>query len=79
MIAATVTEQTAATTEISRNASQAARGTQDVTAAMAGVLGSAGETGSAASQVLMAAAELATQSLNVKQEVDGFLRDIQAA
>ena len=79
MIAATVTEQTAATTEISRNASQAARGTQDVTAAMAGVLGSAGETGSAASQVLMAAAELATQSLTVKQEVDGFLRDIQSA
>ncbi|MGE7413288.1 methyl-accepting chemotaxis protein [Methylobacterium tarhaniae] len=79
MIAATVTEQTAATTEISRNASQAARGTQDVSAAMAGVLGSAGETGSAASQVLMAAAELATQSLTVKQEVDGFLRDIQAA
>ncbi len=79
MIATTVTQQTAATTEISRNASQAARGTQDVTAAMAGVLGSAGETGSAASQVLMAAAELATQSLNVKQEVDGFLRDIQAA
>ncbi|AWN49949.1 chemotaxis protein [Methylobacterium terrae] len=79
MIAATVTEQTAATTEISRNASQAARGTQDVSASMTGVLGSAGETGSAASQVLMAAAELATQSLNVKQEVDGFLHDIQAA
>ncbi len=79
MIAATVTEQTAATAEISRNASQAAQSTQDVTAAMAGVLGSAGETGSAASQVLMAAAELATQSLTVKQEVDGFLREIQAA
>jgi methyl-accepting chemotaxis protein len=79
MIAATVTEQTAATAEISRNASQAARSTQDVTVAMAGVLGSAGETGSAASQVLMAAADLATQSLTVKQEVDGFLRDIQAA
>ncbi|MGX7706032.1 HAMP domain-containing methyl-accepting chemotaxis protein [Methylobacterium sp. Gmos1] len=79
MIAATVTEQTAATAEISRNASQAARSTQDVTVAMSGVLGSAGETGSAASQVLTAAAELAMQSLTVKQEVDGFLRDIQAA
>ncbi|MFH6784001.1 MULTISPECIES: methyl-accepting chemotaxis protein [Methylobacterium] len=79
LIAATVTEQTAATAEISRNAAQAAQGTQDVSAAMSGVLGSAGETGSAASQVLMAAAELATQSLAVKQEVDGFLHDIQAA
>ncbi|WP_342447358.1 HAMP domain-containing methyl-accepting chemotaxis protein [Methylobacterium platani] len=79
MIAATVTEQAAATTEISRNAAQAARGSQEVSSAMNAVLGSAGETGSAASQVLMAAAELATQSLAVKQEVDGFLHDIQAA
>ncbi|MEH3144979.1 MAG: methyl-accepting chemotaxis protein [Methylobacterium frigidaeris] len=78
-IASTVVQQNAATGEISRSATEAARGTQDVTASMAGVLASAGETGSAASQVMMAAAELATQSLAVKQEVDGFLRDIQAA
>ncbi len=43
------------------------------------VLTSAGETGSAASQVLNAAAELASQSLQVKRQVDDFLRDIQAA
>ncbi|WP_298956581.1 methyl-accepting chemotaxis protein [uncultured Methylobacterium sp.] len=78
-IASTVVEQNAATGEISRSATEAARGTQDVSTSMAGVLASASETGSAASQVLMAAAELATQSLAVKQEVDGFLRDIQAA
>ncbi|NGM35302.1 HAMP domain-containing protein [Methylobacterium sp. DB0501] len=78
-IAATVVEQTAATTEISRNATQAARGTQDVSASVARVLSLADETGGAASQVLMAAAELATQSLTVKQEVDGFLGDIRAA
>ncbi len=78
-IASTVVEQNAATGEISRSATEAARGTQNVSTSMAGVLASAGETGSAASQVLMAAAELATQSLAVKQEVDGFLRDIQAA
>ena len=29
--------------------------------------------------LLNAAAELATQAMNVKQEVDGFLHDIQAA
>jgi methyl-accepting chemotaxis protein len=78
-IASTVVEQTAATGEISRNASEAARGTRDVSANVARVLTSTGETGSAATQVLGAAAELATQSLNVKQNVDAFLRDIQAA
>jgi len=78
-IAATVVQQTAATSEISRNAGEAARGTQDVSSNVARVLASAGETGSAAAQVLNAAAELAAQSLKVKQEVDGFLRDIQAA
>ena len=78
-IASTVVEQTAATGEISRNAGQAARGTQDVSANVARVLTASSETGSAAAQVLNAAAELAKQSLTVKQEVDGFLRDIQAA
>ena len=58
---------------------EAARGTQDVSANVARVLSSAGETGSAATQVLGAAGELATQSLRVKQDVDAFLRDIQAA
>ncbi|MCJ2087916.1 methyl-accepting chemotaxis protein [Methylobacterium sp. E-005] len=78
-IASTVVEQTAATSEISRNAGQAAKGTQDVSSNVARVLAAAGETGSAAAQVLNAAAELAKQSLAVKQEVDGFLRDIRAA
>ena len=78
-IAATVVEQTAATTEISRNASEAARGTRDVSSRVARVLSLADETGGAAAQVLAAAADLATQSLTVKQEVDGFLDEIRAA
>ncbi|BCM85203.1 methyl-accepting chemotaxis protein [Methylobacterium indicum] len=78
-IAATVTQQTAATGEISRNASEAAHGTRDVSHNVSRVLASSGETGSAAAQVLSAAAALASQSLAVKREVDGFLRDIQAA
>jgi methyl-accepting chemotaxis protein len=78
-IASTVVEQTAATGEISRNAGQAAKGTQDVSSNVSRVLAAAGETGSAAKQVLNAAAELSRQSLAVKQEVDGFLRDIRAA
>lgn len=78
-IASTVVEQTAATNEIARNAMEAARGTQDVSMNVAGVLTSSGETGSAAQQVLGAAAELATQSLSVKRDVDEFLAAIRAA
>jgi methyl-accepting chemotaxis protein len=78
-IAATVVEQTAATGEISRNAAEAARGTQDVSMNVARVLASTGETGSAAHQVLMAAGELSVQSVNVRQEVEGFLAAIRAA
>jgi methyl-accepting chemotaxis protein len=78
-IAATVVEQTAATSEISRNAGEAARGTEDVSANVARVLAASGETGSAAAQVLRAATALAAQSLKVKQEIETFLDDIQAA
>jgi methyl-accepting chemotaxis protein len=78
-IASTVVQQTAATSEISRNAGEAAQGTRDVSANVASVLASTGETGSAATQVLNAASQLASQSQKVRQEVDSFLRDIQAA
>ena len=78
-IAATVVEQTAATGEISRNGGAAARGMQKVSTRVAWVLAAAGETGTAAAQVLNAAAALATQALNVTREVDGFLHEIQAA
>ncbi|RVU19390.1 methyl-accepting chemotaxis protein [Methylobacterium oryzihabitans] len=79
IIASTVVEQTAATTEISRNAGEAARGTREVSLNVARVQSSADETGGAASQVLAAAAELSTQSQRVKTEVDAFLGDIRAA
>lgn len=77
-IAATVVEQTAVMGETSRNAG-AARGTQKVSTRVPWVLAASGETGTAAAQVLNAAAALATQALNVTREVDGFLPDIQAA
>lgn len=79
MIATAVVEQTAATGEISRNASEAARGTQEVSSNISRVLTSATEAGTAASQVLDAAAELASQSMSVKQDVENFLGEIQAA
>jgi methyl-accepting chemotaxis protein len=78
-IASTVVEQTVATSEISRNAGYAARGTHDMSTNVARVLAAVSQTGSAATQVLGAAAELAAQSQNVKREVDGFLEDIRTA
>ncbi|MGX5774200.1 methyl-accepting chemotaxis protein [Methylorubrum zatmanii] len=78
-IVETVMQQTAATDEIARNASEAARGTQDVSRSVAQVQALSSETGSAAQQVLMASAELATQSENVKREVEDFLAAIRAA
>jgi methyl-accepting chemotaxis protein len=79
MIAETVVQQTAATDEISRNAGEAAKGTQDVSVNISGVLASSEQTGTAASQVRVAASELSAQSRTVKQEVDSFLAAIRAA
>jgi methyl-accepting chemotaxis protein len=78
-IAATVVQQTAATGEISRNAGEAARGTQDVSVTIARVLATSGQTGTAAEQVLAAAAALAAQATSVRSQVHAFLADIQAA
>ncbi|KOX59203.1 hypothetical protein ADL19_05725 [Streptomyces purpurogeneiscleroticus] len=72
-------QQTAATSEISRNAAEVARGTKDVSMNVSDLLASSGETGSAAQQVMMAAGELATQSVNVRREVEDFLSAIRAA
>ena len=79
IIAATVTEQAATTSEISRTIGEAARGTQDVSGNIGQVTASASETGHAAAQVLDAARSLAAQSLSVKGQVDLFLAAIRAA
>jgi methyl-accepting chemotaxis protein len=79
MIAAAMEEQGAATSEISRNIQEAARGTELVTGSISLVRQGAGETGSAASQVLSAARELAQHSSSLGREVDMFLAGIKAA
>ena len=78
-IAAAVEEQGAATQEIARNAQQAAKGTADVSSNISGVTQTAGETGTAAGEVLEAARAVATQSENLRQQVDSFLQKIRAA
>jgi methyl-accepting chemotaxis protein len=78
-IAAAIEEQTAATAEISRNVEQAAVGTKEVSSNIVGVTQAAGETGQVSAQVLDTAKALASQSDSLRQEVDGFLKDIQEA
>ena len=78
-IAAAIEEQGAATGEISRNVQEAARGTEQVTGSIEDVRQGAGNTGSAASQVLSAAQELARHSASLGQEVDAFLSGVKAA
>jgi methyl-accepting chemotaxis protein len=78
-IAAAVEEQGAATQEISRNVQQAAQGTGQVSANIVDVQRSAGETGSASSQVLSAAQSLSRDSNRLKLEVGKFLNSVRAA
>jgi methyl-accepting chemotaxis protein len=78
-IAAAVEEQAAATKEIARNVEQAASGTQEVTSNITGVTHAANDTGSAASQVLASARELAQQSESLKKVVTAFLVNVKAA
>ncbi len=78
-IASAVEEQSAATKEIARNVEQAATGTQEVSSNIAGVSQVANDTGSAATQVLSSARELAQQSAGLKAAVDQFLTHVHAA
>src|SRR5579863_2271966 len=78
-IAAAVEEQGAATQEISRNVQQAAQGTVQVSSNITDVQRGAGETGSASSQVLLAAQSLSRDSNRLKLEVGKFLNTVRAA
>ncbi len=76
-ISSAVEEQGVSTQEIARNVQQAAKGTQDVNANIENVRKAAGETGSAAGQVLNASQEMARQAEGLRGEVDRFLQEIR--
>jgi methyl-accepting chemotaxis protein len=78
-IAAAVEQQGAATQGIARNVNDAARGTTDMSANIAGVAQAAGETGAAAGQVLNAAQQLSGEADKLRGAVDRFLGEIRAA
>ncbi len=78
-IASTVEQQSAATQEIARNAQEAAAGTHNVSDSIGSVQSAAGETGSAADQMLQSTGELTKQAELLRGEVDRFLGEIRAA
>jgi methyl-accepting chemotaxis protein len=78
-IAAAIEEQGAATQEISRNVQQAAIGSTQVATNIADVNRSAGDTGSASSQVLSSAQMLSNENKRLKTEVAKFLATVRAA
>ncbi|MGD0074488.1 MAG: methyl-accepting chemotaxis protein [Candidatus Binataceae bacterium] len=76
--AASVREQEAATDEITRNVQQAAEGTREVTENITGVTAAAEQTGAAAMVVHNAAANLNTQTQELRRLVTQFLSDVKS-
>ena len=77
-ISAAVEEQGAATEEIARNVGQAAHGTSQVTSTIGDVTDSTGMVGDASNGVAQAAKELTGQAASLREQVDGFLRQIRS-
>ncbi len=78
-IASAVEEQAAATGDISQNVEEAASAAQSVNQHIAGVSEAVQETGSTSREVLNAAAEMATQSTALQDQVTRFLASLRAA
>jgi methyl-accepting chemotaxis protein len=78
-IASAVEQQGVSTQEIARNVQQAARGTQDVNQNIESVSRAAGETGTAANQVLSASQEMSRQAEGLRGEVDKFLQEVRTS
>lgn len=77
-IASAVEEQDASTQEIARNVSEVSTGTEEVTSNIHAVNQGATTTGSAATEVLSAAQLLTQQSVDLRKEVESFLKTIRA-
>lgn len=78
-IATAVEEQGTATNEIARNVQQAAAGTDEVNRNIASVTQGASETREAAENVTATTRELAQEADELKNEVNRFLANLQAA
>ncbi|MDV7340741.1 methyl-accepting chemotaxis protein [Terasakiella sp. A23] len=72
-------EQSAATMEISRNVQEASRGTHEVSSNITGVSQAADDAGHSASDVLDSAKKVNEQTITLREKVDVFLTNVQAA
>jgi len=77
-IASAVEEQGAATQEIARNVEQASTGTQEVTTNIAEVSQGANDTGVAANDMKTAVNSLSSEADVLRDQVETFLKEIQA-
>ncbi|TDT90425.1 methyl-accepting chemotaxis protein [Azorhizobium sp. AG788] len=78
-IAGAVEQQGAATNEIAQNCQRAANGTQQVTQNITGVGQAAEMTGSASTELLALSEGLSGQAADLKEVVEAFVRDLNAA
>lgn len=78
-IATAITQQSSATHEIARNTQLSAQNTNEITQRIYEISTGAGETGSAANQVLMSAKMLSGESLHLRKAVNEFLSGVRAA
>ena len=76
-VAASAEQQAAATAEITRTVTEAARSTASVSDNVAGAQQAVATTGAAAAQVLSTSRELERQSANIRSEVARFLSGIR--
>ncbi len=79
VIAAAMEEQGATTQEVARNITEASSATQEVSSSISVVSQASRETGEAANEVTAAADELSRQAELMKNEVEGFLRQVRAS
>ncbi len=77
-IAGAVMEQAKATQEIVGSVAEASRGTTEVTSNIGGVARAVEATGTTANEMLSASSSLARQAGQLRQQVEGFLRDVRA-
>jgi methyl-accepting chemotaxis protein len=77
-VAASVGQQNAATSEITHNVASAAKETREVAAVLGEVAGAIAETSTSAQMLLAAADAVQQAAVNLRGEVDAFLRQVAA-
>jgi methyl-accepting chemotaxis protein len=77
-VAASVGQQNGATSEITHNVASAAKETREVAAVLGEVAGAIAETSSSAQMLLAAADAVEQAAVNLRGEVDAFLRQVAA-